>query len=327
MDTTNNTYFQQPVNQTMWGPNPNPAYNMGGNPLMFNYQAPQPTNVSTLSEEEIKLISQKKPNKIDINIPQEDLIRSMCNHKHNGQDMPQQLNDGSGRVYCPICGAIWYPDVAEKEQLQDAVNLIYDQMQNAKWIGDYNIELVRDYFPIIELLKKFPDLFEYAMQTHNKYVNAQNYQTANDANAFNMFNSLMYGTPTAANMPYGQQPYQYGQQPQYNSQYMAQAQQPYQYGQQYNQAQGYQQGAPAPVMQNPMQATVPMNTQFTDQANMMMQGQYYGAPAQPQQQMGYAPQPQVQPQQPAQSAPTATTTPATKTESGDAQSTSTVALK
>ena len=85
----------------MWGTNLYP-----GAPVMFNPAVPQPTNISSLSEKEIKLISQKKPSKIDINIFQEDHLRSMCNHNHNGHSVVQQLNDGSGKVYCPICGAI-----------------------------------------------------------------------------------------------------------------------------------------------------------------------------------------------------------------------------
>ena len=325
MDTMNYATMNQQNNvYPMWGGvNPYP-----GAPVTYNPAVPQPTNISSLSEEEIKLISQKKPSKIDINISQEDHLRSMCNHNHNGHSVVQPLNDGSGKVYCPSCGAVWNSDIADKEQVQGAVDLIYDQMQNAKWAGDYNVELVRDYFPIIELLKKFPDLHEYAMQTHTKYVNAGQYQNANEAAVFSQFNNLMYGTPTPM-MGYGQ--------------YFGQPQQPV-YGQQapmgqqpvYNPAQGYQQGVPASPMTNPMQAPmgqIPVNPQFTNQADMMMQGGYYAQPQQPAygQQAPYAPQyapvgqaPMAQPQQ--QSAPVATTQPATTNEQGEAQTSSTVTL-
>ena len=324
MDTMNNYSMNQQngVYPNMWGANPYP-----GAPVMFNPTAPQPANISSLSDEEIKLISQKKPNKIDINISQEDHIRSMCNHNHNGQDVVRPLNDGSGKVYSPICGAVWNSDIADKEQVQAAVDLIYDQMQNAKWAGDYNIELVRDYFPIIELLKKFPDIHEYAMQTHNKYLNANAYQNANETAVFSQFNNMMYGTPSVPMMGYGQyfgqpqQPYAYGQQPNM----MGQPQQA-----PYNPVQGYQQGVPANPMNNPMQTPmgqVPVNPQFTNQADMMMQGGYYGQPQQVPYNPQYAPAGQVAQPQPQQGpAPTATTQPATTNEQGDAQASSTVTL-
>ena len=323
MDTMN--YAMNPQNNVYpaWGG----ANYYPGAPMIYNPAVPQPTNISSLSEEEIKLISQKKPSKIDINISNEDHLRSMCNHNHNGKSVVQPLNDNSGKVYCPICGAVWNAEIADKEQVQGAVDLIYDQMQNAKWAGDYNVELIRDYFPVIELLKKFPDLHEYAMQTHNKYVAAGQYQNANDAATLNMFNNMMYGTPSPM-MGYGQyfsQPQQpvYGQAP-----VMGQPQQPV-----YNPAQGYQQGVPANPMNNPMQAPVgqmPVNPQFTNQADMMMQGGYYGQPQQPVygQQAPYAPQYAPVGQAPVaqQPAPTATTQPATTTETGDAQASSTVTL-
>lgn len=295
----------------MYGGNPFP-----GMPMSYDPAQPQPTYVGSLSDDEIKMIAQKKPNKIDINIDQPDLIRSMCNHKHNGMDMVKELNDGTGRVYCPMCQAVWTPTQVSKEELQDAVDMIYNQMQNAKWAGDYSIDLIRDYFPMGELLKKFPDLYEFAMKQFNRYLNAGNYTNANDAAVFQQFNNMMYGTPSPMGF-YGapQQQMPYGQQPMYGQPQQAPM---------YNQTQGYQQGVVANPYNNPMQQMAP--GQFGNQADMMMGGGYY------QQQPQYAPvggqAPVAPPQQAApvnNPAPAATNT-TSQDANGDGKTASTVTL-
>ena len=239
--------------------------------MVFN-TIPTPTFTGSLSDEEIALIAQKKPNAIDLNVSQQDYLRAVCNHKHNGVDVAKRLNDG--RMWCPICQAIWDDSRVSKEEIEEACSLIEEQMQNAKWVGEFTPEFIREYFSMSEMLKKFPDIWEYAVKSYEKYRNANPYQTADESNVYNMFNSVMYGMPYSYQQPMGYQQAPYGQQP------------------------VAPQGMPASQFVNPMQA--PVNPQFTDQANMMMQGGYY-AP----QQSYYAPQgyQQQQAQAPQASAP------------------------
>lgn len=294
----NNNYGYNNFGYMAGGPSP-----YMGQPWSMNPAAAVtgPANVNALTEEEIKMLQHKKPSKIDINISEEDQLRSMCTHKHNGCEVTQELNDGSGKVYCPICGEIWKPTgELNKEDIQGAIDIIDSAMQTAKWVGDYNIELVRDYFPIAPLLKKFPDLYEHAMTTYKKFINQNGYDHANSSHLYSMYNQLTgnYGVPAGMgyNNPYIQQApqYQYGQQVPNVTPY-----QPQQVPQQYP----YAQQQPMAPIQNPMQ--LPMGSQFGEQANNMMNGGYYAQPQQypygqmPQQQMpqyqyGQAPQ-QAQP--------------------------------
>lgn len=257
----------------------NNAQGMMGTPFMgnpyVNQPAPTPNLVSTLSEEEYKLIQNSPAKEFNITIDPKDNIRSFCNHRdiHTGQDRVQQINDGTEDVYCPICGERWNPTRLDREEVEDTVQKINNIMQNCKWVGDLSIPLTRDYFSLLPLLNKLPELYEQAMNRYSKYTNQSAYTDANDANVYYQFNALMNRAPMMT-PNYGQPIYNNYQNPAMNQQVQ------YPYGQQ-------PMGNP---MNNPMQA--PQNTQFTDQANMMMGGQYYqGQPNVQQGQYAYAQQP------------------------------------
>ena len=257
------------------------GYNYGVQPVNYNTNVmQQPQFNNALSEEEIKILQNSRPQKLDINISTEDNLRSMCTHKHNGRDMVQRINDGTGDVYCPICGERWNSDQRSKEEIEDCINTLISAMQNSKWVGDFSPALVRDYYPMIPLLKKYPEIHEYSMQQFNRYFNQNGYNYANEANVYAQFNSLN---------GFNQPSYNYAQpQPVYGQMMAAPV-----YGQPQQPAPAY--GQPA-TMNNPMQAPVygvnpqAPNNQFVNQANMMMGGSVNTyAPAQ-----AYAPQQPVQ---------------------------------
>lgn len=266
----NNYYYgQQGMGQ--------PYYN-GYDPNMYSYPAigytniPTPANQNALTAEEIQILKNARPtSKIDLTIDHNDVLRSMCTHKDNGRDVVMQVNDGSGDVFCPICGRRWKPDMKNKEEVQELVNELLDQMENAKWAGDLPTDLTRELFTMIPLLNKYPDIHEYAMNTFNKYYSARGMYNAQDTNIYGMYNSLFgAGTPATGYTPV--QGY-YGQQP-INQNYYNNQPQGY-YGQQQGYVPNINQTNP---MVNPMQAPTygvnPMapNQQFVSQANMMMNG-------------------------------------------------------
>ena len=265
----NNYYYGQ---QTMGQP-----YYGGYDPNMFGYQAygynniPTPANQNALTAEEIQMLKNTRPSsKIELSIDRTDVIRSMCTHKENGKDVVMQVNDGSGDVWCPICNRRWKPDMKTKEEVQELVTELIDQMENAKWAGDLPTDLTRELFTLIPLLNKYPDIHEYAMNTFNKYYSARGMYNAADTNIYGMYNSLFgANVPSTGFMGAPMQGY-YGQ--------PAMAQGGY-YGGQQAMAQGYvPNGVQANPVVNPMQAPtygvnpVAPNQQFVSQANMMMGG-------------------------------------------------------
>ncbi len=269
----NNYYYgQQAMGQPYYG---------GYDPSMNSYPAmgynsiPTPANQNALTNEEIQMLKNARPtSKIELSIDRMDVLRSMCCHKENGKDVVMQVNDGSGDVWCPICQRRWKPDMKTKEEVQELVAELIDQMENAKWAGDLPTDLTRELFTLIPLLNKYPDIHEYAMNTFNKYYSARGMYNAQDTNIYGMYNSLFgAGMPATGYMGAPMQGY-YGQ---------AQQAAPQGY---YGQQQGYvPSNNQANAMVNPMQAPTygvnPMapNQQFVSQANMMMNGTV--APQQP----------------------------------------------
>lgn len=238
-----------------------------------NFQVPQ--NANALTDEEIRTLMQDKaPSQIDLNIKQNDVLRAICTHKQNGQDRVQLLSDGSGDVWCPICGARWSQDPLDKDQVVELVHALVGTMQNAKWVGDLPIELTRELFSMIPLLEKYPDVYEYALNNFNKYYGQHPFSNAQDSSVYAQYNNL-----------FGNNYYAYAQQPMMYAQPNAQG---YQQPVQANNAQGYYYQQPAAAQQtpvqnpyvNPMQAPTygvnpaAPNQQFVQQANNMMVNPY-----------------------------------------------------
>lgn len=242
-----NTYYNNGV------PGVNPYYNGGqqfggyNNPgFVYNANAVRPSMVNPLSPEEMKVLSKSAPSKLDINITEEENLASRCNHHGvDGSDKVVQLNDGSGDVYCQVCKERFTPRSDSKEEVEELVKKLIDCMQTCKWVGDLNHPLINDYFPMIPLLKKFPDIYEYAMRNLNKFVASGNYQSANDAAVYAQYDQLMGGAPN---------PYLQGMGYNYNQPMYGQPQGQPMYGQpMYGQPMGYQQpsyAGPGPVDPN-----------------------------------------------------------------------------
>lgn len=248
-------------------------------PYMYQ-QAAAPQNMNALTNEEIKILRSNRPtSKINLNIDQNEYLQALCTHKdtEHHTDVVYQMNDGSGRVFCPICNEVWNPDKMTKEEITDLVEQFISQIQNMKWVGDMPVEVVREYCAIIPLVRKFPELYEYAVNNFNKYAGANQYYNAGEAAIYSQYNSLMNG---GFNMNYAMpqgQPGYYGQQP-----FMNQPIAPM--------------GQPANPSVNPMQANVNQQAGYYGQPQPMgypaqQPNGYYGAPAMG----GYPAQPQGQP--------------------------------
>ena len=223
-------------------------------------QVPQMQNA--LTNEEIQRLRSLRPTtSLNLSVDQEEVLRAMCTHKDNGREVVQLLQDGSGDAYCPICGKRWKPEQLSQEDLQSLVDQLICQMQNAKWVGELPANVVREFFAMMPLIEKFPELYKYSMKNFNKYANQNNMFNAADANIYAMYNGLFSGAGAYAN------PYQQAMNGYYQQQPMGMGyyQQPAQQAQQAN-----------PNV-NPMQQP-PYNAQFANQANMMMGGTMYQQP-------------------------------------------------
>lgn len=240
------------------------------NPQMYGAQnIPMPNYQNSLTEEEIALLRNARPSNIlNITIDPIDETRAICNHKHNGMDCVKPCNDGTGDVFCPLCGERWHGEFLDDEQIDDALNKIITQMQNIKWAGEMPTNLIREYFKLIPILQKFKDINKYGMKNFDRFLSARGFLTANDANVYQQYDYL-----TRTNGYYNSG--MYGQQPMY----------------------GYGYGAPqqAAPMNNPMQAQ-PYGQGYNPNMGQQPNGTYYQSYGQQGYNMGYG-YPQQQQQQ------------------------------
>lgn len=317
---------------------PNNPYMYGQYPYapVTYANVPLPLNQNALTEDEIKQMLGTKSKRIDLTLDPVEVLRQCCTHKRNGNDMVQRTIDG--KCYCPLCNEVWRPIHVDEDEVKENLDRVNDMFQTAKWLGDLPVEMTREYFPMGGLLKKFPEIYKYAMENFNRNFNNNSYAQAQDASVYSMFNSLisggynnpfagyaqgvapmpnMYQQPGAVQPQMAGQPMAMGYQPQNAAQPVAAPGQPQFY---YNPAQA---GQPVPT-NNPMDISsygygvnpAAPNQQFVAQAANMVPG---GVPAP---QFGaipaiYQPQPQAAATQPATPATAATPTPTgevTKTE-------------
>ena len=286
------------------------------------YMPPQnmrvPLNQSSLTQDEISKLKTSKPTvAFNIQISEDEHTRAMCNHYENGVSRVVRLNDGTNRCYCPICQSVWSPYQFSKEEIRQICDQLISAMQSVKYAGELTANVIREYFSMIPLIDKFPDLYDYAIKNCNSFMDQAGYNNGQDASIYAIYNSMF--SPNMYNMTPPQQGY-YGM-PQQQGYYYNPQQQP-QNPNMMSQQNMYYNPSQNP-MTNPMQIQPqqtpqgyyqpPVNQQFTSQANMMMAQNNPQQPGmippqppiiQPNQQMGVPQQPYMptyaapQPQQP-----------------------------
>lgn len=245
----NNNYYSNP--------------SIPGYQINDNQQIPSTAFKNALTDEEFAELTNNvaADSKLNIEMSQLDVIRSMCTHAYkNGQDAVRLCNDNSGDVYCPICKCRWHGDETSVDQLNKMITDLHSAFQNAKWTRMLPTQLVREFSPMVFLIKnKFEDLYNYAMDQQLNFIGRESINP-NGYNAGAAYNNVLYG--------YGpMQPPMYYQPPmQQQTMYQQPMQQPV--GMYNNPA------AVQNPMQNPMQQTVvqqPINNPYQQQQTTYQQ--------------------------------------------------------
>lgn len=189
-----------------------------------NYGQPQtatPYN-STLTPEEFKML-QKQQNEFSLGLTEEEKLRAICNHR-----TPDGLNDtlepfvdpvtGETKTRCKVCGYVFdtVSQSTSKEEIQEEVKDVIDVLQTIKiMFTDLPRDAARDYFQIIPMLEKIPQLFEYAVRSMNKHDGNNNWQYNNGSTGYRQMFDRVQSMLGGGAMPYGQY-----QQPMMNGGYM-----------------------------------------------------------------------------------------------------------
>lgn len=245
------------------------APQMGG----YQFQGQQVQKVmNVLTDAEIKEL-QQSTSQFSLGLTERESLQAACNHRSaDGTQDTLVFDQATGIARCTICGYEFRPIEPEVsyDTIKEAADRIVDILQTIKIMyTELPGPAAREYFQIIPLIGKVPQLFEFAAKNFAKHeYNAWNYNNRNMGGAA-MFQNLnnMFG----ASMNMGMQ------QPQYNA-----------YAQQPNAQVGY----PNPAMNN----------------GAPMMGNAFGYPGASQQpQMGYAPMTQGYQYNPNQATPVAPT--------------------
>lgn len=168
-----------------------------------------------LSPDQIKKL-QQQAQQFSLAITEEEMLRGICNHRNaEGTADTLVFDPLTGEARCTICGYKFKPIEANvsPEELKEDVERIVDILQTIKLMYiDLPADAAKEYFPIIPLVNKIPQLFEFAAKNMTKHE-SYNWQYNNrNMGAINMFNNLqsIFG---GAGMPMGgyQQPQQFAQ--------------------------------------------------------------------------------------------------------------------
>ena len=198
---------------------------MGGTGYQFNpgYQGVNPIRRGNfLTDDEINELA-KKTNRFNIALTKEERLRGQCNHQKADGTGDTLVENNDGTSTCQICGYTFKPLDAyhtTRESLLESVADIIDILQTIKLLYfDMDSTAGREYFQIIPLIEKIPDLFDLAVKDYSKHENYNPYSyNTHNLGAFQMFNMLVGAMNSGAG--YQQQPVYNNQQPQFNNGYM-----------------------------------------------------------------------------------------------------------
>lgn len=171
---------------------------MNGMPNMaagYNYQGMQPQQKwsNVLTPEQINRL-RKSENVFSLGITEEEQLRARCNHRsEDGLHDTLTYDPITGEARCTICQYKFRPvePNIEFEDIKEDVARIIDILQTIKLMYiDLPDQAAAEYFQIIPLIDKIPQLFEYAAKNMTKHE-AYNWQyNSGNMGAMNMFNNL-----------------------------------------------------------------------------------------------------------------------------------------
>lgn len=193
--------------QTYGNPYQQGGYQFNG---MQGGQVPKIPNV--LNAEEIKELQQQR-NVFSLGLTKKEILQAQCNHRTaDGMSDTLVYDNVTGIATCTICGYQFRPIEADAsyDTIKEATDRIVDILQTIKIMyTDLPAEAAKEYFQIIPMIAKIPQLFEFAAQNFAKHeYNAWSYNSHNMGGIAMLQNlSTMFGG--------GMQP-QYQQQPQFN---------------------------------------------------------------------------------------------------------------
>ena len=167
--------------------------------------APAPKVRNVLSDEEIKELQQER-SQFSLGITSREAKQAACNHRTaDGTRDSLVYDQETGKARCTICGYEFRPIEPDTsyESIVDATDRLIDIVQTIKMMyTDLPANAAREYFQIIPMIKKIPQLFEFAAKNFAKHEydawGLKNYNMGGMAllnNLSSMFGASQYAAP------------------------------------------------------------------------------------------------------------------------------------
>lgn len=167
------------------------GHQMMGQPMMqgYNYNPQmmgqaQTKVMNNLTEDEIKML-QQTATQFSLGLTQREQLQGACNHRSaDGMRDTLVYDEVTGIARCTICGYEFRPlePNTSIDDINEAKDKIIDILQTIKLLyTDLPAEAGREYFQVIPLLMKLPELFQFAAKNFSKHeiMNGWQYQGQN----------------------------------------------------------------------------------------------------------------------------------------------------
>lgn len=187
-------------------------YNVYPQQQQFAMYQPQRVAAMTqgLTKEQQEELRNQVSSSFNLKVDQIELNKAACTHKYNGQYDYIVIDQSTNLVECKTCHERFHLVDDTQEDVEEIVNRVIDIMQTDKTLYlDMNPVIARDYFTLIPLLKKLPQLHKAAKDNFEAYNATMNFQNQNELMGFNQYNQIISPYGGYGYMPqptYGMQP-------------------------------------------------------------------------------------------------------------------------
>lgn len=171
------------------------------------YQTPNiPNSTVLLTPEEIAKLSSQS-SQFNLNISQEDVLRSKCVHRYPNGNAAFGDPDENDNVVCSICNQEFKLATLTQNEFEDLLKDFIGSLESIKYMYiNAPVDIFSEYWAFLAFLKKLPSVHKAAVSSFNNYCN--NVEGAINSSR-NPYNSVANQYTHMTN-PYYNQAYGYG---------------------------------------------------------------------------------------------------------------------
>ena len=174
----------------------------------------KPKNTNPLTKEQLAELRQNGGG-LSLVPTREEVLQAICTHRDLNTGESRLVSNDDGSVTCTMCGSTFSTLEVTQDQVKEATNVIIDILQNTKALYlDIPEDVCSNYFKIIPLVQKIPQLYKVASDNFKQYEGINPLSNEGSNNIFARYNMLTgpvmpqygYGQPMQYQPMYAQQP-------------------------------------------------------------------------------------------------------------------------